>query len=215
MEDFSRVAQDNINISLLTCQFIWKDYTLNRRRRCPRMKRRRFPRRSHWRFGAALAGWGEEVDDHLILWRNKTTPETQLGPNRDTPATANVKRFFMGYKESARSKLEAMMFRWVIEDGCHERGERWKWSIMIEEVSHHVWRSVLEARTILEECGSLWRYWREELRQQQEDGQDLWMDDLDKYNFWLEPPDDVSGQRPTGLGWWSPHYQRERTRSKL
>tara|TARA_Y100001956_G_C4024497_1_gene143432 strand:- start:158 stop:271 length:114 start_codon:yes stop_codon:yes gene_type:complete len=37
-----------------------------------------------------------------------------------------VKRFFMGYKESARSKLEAMMFRWVIEDGCHERGERWK-----------------------------------------------------------------------------------------
>ena len=95
-------------------QSIAKD-TLNRRRRCPRMKRRRFPRRSHWRFGAALAGWEEEVDDHLILWRNKTTPETQLGPNRDTPATANVKRFFMGYKESARSKLEAMMFRWVIK----------------------------------------------------------------------------------------------------
>ena len=90
-----------------------------------------------------------------------------------------------------------------------------KCPIIFEGVSHHVWRSVLEARTILEECGSLWRYWREELRQQQEDGQDLWMDDLDKYNFWLEPPDDVSGQRPTGLGWWSPHYQRERTRSKL
>ena len=36
----------------------------------------------------------------------------QNNTNRDTPATANVKRLFMGYKES---KLEAMMFRWVIE----------------------------------------------------------------------------------------------------
>ena len=126
---------------------------MNRRRRCPRMKRRRFPRRSHWRFGAALAGWEEEVDDHLILWRNKTTPETQLGPNRDTPATANVKRFLMGYKESARSKLEAMMFRWVIEDGCQERGERWKWFTMIEEVSHHVWRSVPRGKDNL---GRMW-----------------------------------------------------------
>ena len=84
------------------------------------------------------------------------------------------------------------------------------------EVIHHDWRSV---PSCLKECprgkDNLGRYWREELRQQQEDGQDLWMDDLDKYNFWLEPPDDVSGQRPTGLGWWSPHYQRARTRSKL
>ena len=44
--------------------------------------------------------------DHLISnWQNKGEPDTRLGPNRDTPAMANVKRFTMGYKEGARITL--------------------------------------------------------------------------------------------------------------
>ena len=178
------------------------------------MKRRRFPRRSHWRRWSCTSWmrrrswWSSDI----VAQQNNTRDSTGSQPRHTSHGQCEeVLHGLQRERQKQTGGHDVQMGHWGWLSG-----ERWKWFTMIEEVSHHFWRSV---PSCLKECprgkDNLGRMWEplKILKGRAETTAGGWTGSMDVGS--CNSPDDVSGQRPTGLGWWSPHYQRERTRSKL